>query len=78
MIMAEIQQRIREVVYEMCPERGQNEFAEKLGFSQSTVNSWCIGRTMPNSFALICIAQACNVSTDWLLGLSDKKELRDE
>ena len=70
--------RIREVVYDMYPKGGQVEFAVDLGFPQSTVNSWCTGRTKPNSFALVCIADFCNVSIDWLLGLSDKKELRDE
>lgn len=50
----------------------QKELAKKLGISPSTLNGYEKGNHDPKSTGLIKIAEICNVSTDYLLGLSDK------
>lgn len=52
----------------------QKELAEKLGISPSTLNGYEKGNHDPKSAGLIGIAKACNVTTDYLLGLSDNIE----
>jgi len=76
--MDKIPDRIKEIVYEhfTVEEGGQYAFAKELGFTQSAVNGWCVGRQMPSALALICISQKYGVSVDWILGLSDVKEVR--
>lgn len=49
----------------------QKELAIKLGISPSTLNGYEKGNHDPKSSGLIGIAKACNVTTDFLLGLSD-------
>lgn len=49
----------------------QKELAEILGISPSTLNGYERGNHDPKSDGLIKIAKACNVTTDFLLGLSD-------
>lgn len=50
----------------------QKELAEKLGISPSTLNGYEKGNHDPKSTGLIKIAKICNVSTDYLLGLSNE------
>jgi transcriptional regulator with XRE-family HTH domain len=49
----------------------QKELAEKIGISPSTLNGYEKGNHDPKSIGLIKIAQTCNVTTDYLLGLTD-------
>lgn len=49
----------------------QKELAYKLGISPSTLNGYEKGNHDPKSVGLIGIAKICNVTTDFLLGLSD-------
>lgn len=49
----------------------QKELAKILGISPSTLNGYERGNHDPKSDGLIKIAKACNVTTDFLLGLSD-------
>lgn len=51
----------------------QAEFATELGMSRATVAFYCAGDRIPDALTLRDIAEKCNVSTDWLLGLSDVK-----
>ena len=53
----------------------QQEAAEKIGCSRSTVRAWLDGGTCRGD-QLIATSKAFGVSTDWLLGLSDVRELR--
>lgn len=52
----------------------QKELAKILGISPSTLNGYEKGNHDPKSDGLIKIAKACNVTTDYLLGLSDNIE----
>lgn len=49
----------------------QAEFAEKVGISRPTVGYYENGTRFPDAITLRKIAENCNVSADWLLGLSD-------
>ena len=49
------------------------EFAAFLGMSRPTVHFYLNGDRIPDILALRQIAERCNVSSDWLLGLSDIK-----
>ena len=51
------------------------EFADKLGMSRATVGFYAAGERIPNALGVKTIAEKCNVSTDWLLGLSETKEI---
>lgn len=47
------------------------EFADKLGMSRATVGFYSAGQRIPDALGVKTIAEKCNVSADWLLGLSD-------
>lgn len=47
----------------------QTQLAEKLNATQDTISLWELGKSFPDIFALIKLAQIFNVSTDFLLGL---------
>lgn len=49
----------------------QMALAKILGISQQTIGSWETGRTSPDLETLVKIAKFFNVSTDYLLGISD-------
>ena len=52
-------------------DRSNTEFAEFLEISRQTVGFYCNGDRVPDALTLIKIAEKCNVSADWLLGLSE-------
>ena len=58
---------------ELQGDRSNTEFAEFLGISRQTVGFYCNGDRIPDAMTLKQIAEKCNVSTDWLLGLSDAR-----
>lgn len=47
------------------------KFAKKLGLARATVGFYEAGERLPDALKLKIIAEKCNVSADWLLGLSD-------
>lgn len=49
----------------------QKELATKMGISPSTLNGYEKGNHDPKSLGLIAISNICNVTTDYLLGLTD-------
>ena len=51
-----------------------SEFAGKLGISRATVGFYLAGDRVPNAVDLKKIAERCEVSADWLLGLSDYED----
>jgi transcriptional regulator with XRE-family HTH domain len=53
----------------------QSEFAELLGISRPTVGFYESGERIPDAITLGRIARICNVSADWLIGLSDVKSV---
>lgn len=53
----------------------QKELAETLNISTVSVSSYETGVKTPSLDMIINISQKCNVSIDWLCGLSDKMTL---
>lgn len=53
----------------------QNQTADKLNTSQSNVNKWVNGTGFPTAETLFFIAKVYKVSIDWLLGLSESREI---
>lgn len=51
------------------------EFADKLEMSRATVGFYAAGKRIPDALGIKTIAEKCNVSADWLLGLSETKEI---
>lgn len=47
------------------------EFAKKIGLSRATTGFYISGSRLPDALRLRQIAEKCNVSADWLLGLSN-------
>lgn len=56
----------------------QDLLGQKLGFLQTTYNGYEIGRVIPTTFKLYCIAEFYNVSIDYLTGKSIVKEIKNE
>ena len=52
----------------------KSQCERKVGYSKDTFWRWENGKTIPNGKALIDLATFFNVSIDYLLGLTDKKE----
>lgn len=52
----------------------QKNLATKLGISQQLVASWETGRSTPDTDMLVQLAHCFNVTTDYLLGLSNFKK----
>lgn len=46
----------------------------KIGYNADTFWRWETGKIIPNGKALVDLATFFNVSIDYLLGLTDKKE----
>ena len=51
----------------------QEEFSDFIGTTQQTLSGYENGKTSPSVEVLVDIAKKCNVSIDWLCGLSDTK-----
>ena len=49
----------------------QSELANRLGITRSGVNAWEMGISTPSTHYIILLAKFFNVSTDYLLGLSN-------
>lgn len=67
-------ERFRELQGEMS----NTEFADFLGMSRQTVGFYLNGNRVPDIIGLEQISSKCNVSADWLLGLSESKLLDAE
>lgn len=57
----------------------QSELAQATGISQKTLSNYESGKTNPDSFAIIKLAEYFHVSTDYLLGVTqdDFRNLSD-
>jgi len=54
----------------------QNEFAKRLGIPQSSYSRYESGKNEPDYELLVSICRIFNVSSDWLLGLTDERTPR--
>lgn len=63
----------RERLRELRIERGltQSLLAKETGLSQSGIALWEEGLRIPNAQAIVTLAKFFNVTSDYLLGLSD-------
>lgn len=53
----------------------KQEIAHRVGYEAKYIRDWFDGITQPRLFALVRLAEALSVTTDWLLGVT--KPLRD-
>lgn len=51
----------------------QKELADFIGVSKSTISLWVMGETEANVSGLIALSKFFGVSSDYLIGLSDRK-----
>lgn len=51
----------------------QNQLAQKLGKTRQAINSYTLGITVPDSDTIVKLSQFFDVSSDYLLGLSEAK-----
>lgn len=65
--LPKFQERFKELRGDMP----QGEFCKKIRISRPTVSLYENGERIPDAEVLRNIAEYCNVSADWLLGLSD-------
>lgn len=68
--------RIRDLMAEQ--KMSEDEFAKKIGLNHEEGDSYLYGNRIPSIEDLIKIAGALNVSTDYLLNISDKKRITAE
>ncbi len=61
------QERFRKLQGEMS----NTEFADFLGLTRQTIGFYLNGNRIPDILVLRQIAKRCNVSSDWLIGLTD-------
>lgn len=52
----------------------QEEFAKKIGVSRPVIGFYENGERVPDALTLKKIAEKCNTSVDWLLGLTDVED----
>ena len=67
--MKEIGKRLKELRTEN--RLSQQEFGALLSVSQDTISLWENGKSCPSVQHIIIISKTFNVSSDYLLGLSD-------
>lgn len=60
----------RRAFLELMGDMTLQEFADKLGMSRATVGFYAAGKRIPDALGIKQIAESCNVSTDYLLGLT--------
>lgn len=68
----------RDAFLELMGDMTLEQFAKKLGMSRATVGFYAAGQRIPDALGLKKIAEKCNVSADWLLGLSNTREMTPE
>lgn len=56
----------------------QKEFSEFIGISQQTLSGYENGKMLPSLEVVKDIAQKCNISCDWLLGISKQKSMKKD
>ena len=66
----------RDAFLELMGDMTLDQFSKKLEMSRATVGFYAAGQRIPDALGLKKIAEKCNVSADWLLGIS-KARSRD-
>ena len=60
----------RNAFLELMGDMTLEQFSKKLGMSRATVGFYAAGQRIPDALGLKKIAEKCNVSADWLLGIT--------
>lgn len=68
----------RDNLRELMGDLSVTDFAQKIGLSRQTVGFYLNGDRIPDCETLVQICQKCNVSANWLLGLSGPKNPNPE
>jgi len=68
-----LDERIKELRLSYC--MNQVEFARKLNVTKQSVSNWENNNIQPSIDMLIKIAKTFSVSTDYLIGLDERKHL---
>lgn len=66
-----IGQKVRQI-RKACAQNTQEKFAELINVSPETVSNIERGNYLLKTSTLLSIAEKCNVSTDFILGLKDE------
>lgn len=64
---------LRQRLNDLLGDMSITDFAQMVGISRQTMGFYLNGDRIPDAVTLQQICAACNVSSDWLLGLSDVK-----
>ena len=56
----------------------QEELAQKIGYTRTAISAWEIGRNEPSNADIIKLAEYFGVSTDYLLGKTDIRNIEDD
>ena len=65
-------ERLNMVMYEQ--KITQAELDKRTGIGRANISRYVCNKQMPTVDSLIAICKTLDVSADWLLGLSDRKE----
>ena len=65
-------ERLNMVLYEQ--KLSQSDLDKRTGIGRANISRYVCNKQMPTVDSLISICKTLNVSADWLLGLSDRKE----
>lgn len=68
-------EKFKEIIKESGKQ--QKEIAEKMGVAPSTISKLLNENTEPSAYVLVQIAKCFDVSVDWLLGISESKQVKD-
>lgn len=66
--------QIKKLRQAQSPKMSQEKLGELVGVGRSTVAMWECCKSEPDNATLIRLSEIFNVSTDYLLGLTDEKE----
>lgn len=72
--MSIFSERLKDILQER--QMSQSELARKTGISRQNIYQYANGKTVSSLENLVKISKALNVSTDYLLGLSEYKDIR--
>jgi len=56
----------------------QSELSRRLGITRASVNAWEMGISVPSTQYLVLLSEIFGVTTDYLLGISDKEYVSTE
>ena len=66
---------LRQRLNNLLGDMSTTDFAKKVGISRQTMGFYLNGDRIPDAATLHQICTACDISADWLLGLSDTKSI---